>query len=229
MSTTSVGTLNEGPLHAALKEWYRRPGDLVEQPLDGFVIDLVRGRTLVEIQTRSFSAMRKKLDTLLDHHPIRVVHPIAVEKWIVRLDRRGQQASRRKSPKRGIAAEVCSELVSFPTLLSHPHFTLEVALIREDEVRRTDRRRRSGWVLAERRLVEVVDHLILDGPDGLLRLLPDGLPDGFTTAHIADGLGRSRELAQEVAYCLRTADAIHAVGRDREGIRHRVGPAPARR
>jgi hypothetical protein len=29
-----IGTLNEGALHAQLKEWYRRPGDRVEQPVD---------------------------------------------------------------------------------------------------------------------------------------------------------------------------------------------------
>ena len=34
-----IGTLNEGSLHAQLKEWYRRPGDLLEQPVDGYVVD----------------------------------------------------------------------------------------------------------------------------------------------------------------------------------------------
>ena len=45
-----IGTLNEGALHAQLKEWYRRPGDRLEQSVGGFVVDLVRGDLLVEIE-----------------------------------------------------------------------------------------------------------------------------------------------------------------------------------
>ena len=43
-----IGTLNEGALHAQLKEWYCRPGDRLEQSVSGFVIDLVRGDLLVD-------------------------------------------------------------------------------------------------------------------------------------------------------------------------------------
>jgi hypothetical protein len=37
-----IGSLNEKPLHAALKEWYARPEDRFEASVDGFVIDVVR-------------------------------------------------------------------------------------------------------------------------------------------------------------------------------------------
>ena len=45
-----IGTLNEKPLHAGLKEWVARPGDAFEQPVDGYVIDIVRDDLLIEIQ-----------------------------------------------------------------------------------------------------------------------------------------------------------------------------------
>ncbi|GMQ85223.1 MAG: hypothetical protein BMS9Abin07_0789 [Acidimicrobiia bacterium] len=222
---TSIGSLNEKPLHAALKEWYRREGDQVEAPIDGFVVDLVRDGLLIEIQTRGFSSMRRKLDRLLDSYSMRLVHPVAAEKWIVKLDENGHQLSRRRSPKRGIAVDVCAELVSFPSLLSHPNFTLEVALVEEEEVRRPDAKkgwRRGGFVIEERRLVDVLETVELDSPEELLGLLPDGLPDPFTTADLADGLGRSRHLAQEVAYCLRVSGAVETVGRDKRGILYRL-------
>src|SRR5947207_15754609 len=38
----AIGTLNEGALHAQLKNWYQRPGDRIERVVDGFVVDLVR-------------------------------------------------------------------------------------------------------------------------------------------------------------------------------------------
>lgn len=218
---TGIGLLNEKPLHASLKEWYRAEGDRLEVPLKGFVIDLARGEALIEIQTRGFAAMRKKLDRLLDDHPIRLVYPIAQRKWIVKLDGNGDTASRRRSPKQGIPADVCEELVSFPSLLSHPNFTLEVALIEEEEVRRPDAKkgwRRGGFVIEERRLVSVLDTVEIASPEDLLGLVPADLPTPFTTADLAAGLGRSRHLAQEVAYCLRVSGAVEPTGRDKRGI-----------
>jgi hypothetical protein len=222
---TGIGSLNEKALHAALKEWYRRDGDLVEASTDGFVIDLVRSGALIEIQTGGFSAMRKKFDHLLDRYSIRLVHPIAALKSIVKLDADGNETSRRRSPKRGIAADVCGQLVSFPSLLSHPNFVLEVLLIDEDEVWRandTDGWRRHGFVIEERRLVSVVDSIEFASPDDLLTLLPNDLPSPFSTKDLADGLGRSRHLAQEVSYCLRESGVIETIGRDRRGYLYRV-------
>ena len=38
----TIGTLNEKPLHATLKERYARPGDGVVVKLQGYVMDVVR-------------------------------------------------------------------------------------------------------------------------------------------------------------------------------------------
>ncbi len=222
MTSQQIGVLREQHLHAALKEWYREDGDLLEVGVDGFVIDLVRDSLLIEIQTRGFSSMRRKFDRLLDEHSIRLVHPIAAEKWIRKIDEEGIEVSRRRSPKRGIAADACAELVSFPALLSHPHFTLEVLLVQEEEVRRPDPSswRRNGWKVVERRLVGILERVEFSAPEDLLVLLPAGLPDPFTTADLASGLGRTRHLAQEVAYCLREAGVLAVTGRTKGGIEY---------
>ena len=193
--------------------------------MEGFVVDLVRDGLLIEIQTRGFSSMRRKFDRLLDSHSMRLVYPVAAEKWIVKLDEDGHEVSRRRSPKRGIAADVCEELVSFPSLLSHPNFTLEIALVEEEEIRRPDAKRgwrRNGFVIEERRLVDVLETVEFGSPEELLELVPEGLPDPFTTADLADGLGRSRHLAQEVAYCLRVSGAVKIAGRDKRGFLYQL-------
>ncbi len=215
-ATPHVGTMREKPLHAALKRWYAEAGDAVEEPVDGYVIDLVRGGLLIEIQTRGFSSMKRKLARLLDAHPVRLVHPIAQEKWIVKLDDAGEVVSRRRSPKRGAAVDVFGELVSFPELVAHPELTLEVVLIREEELRRFEfgrAWRRRGWVVVERRLVEVVDSVRIDSPEGLAALVPAAVPPEFTTADLADALGRPRRLAQQMTYCLRRVGVIDIAGK----------------
>lgn len=217
---TGIGTLNEGPLHAALKELYRQAGDQVELPVDGFVADLFRNGTLIEIQTRGFSSMRNKFDRLLDNYSIHLVHPIAINKWIIKLDSDGGELSRRKSPKEGTAVQVCEELVSFPSLLTHPNFTLEVVLIEEEEVWRPDPkgRRKRGFITHERRLLNVLETIQFDSSEDLLQLLPAGLPSTFTTKDLAKAMGKTKHLAQQFAYCLRLSEAVETVGRDKTGI-----------
>ena len=222
-----IGTLREKPLHASLKRWYARPGDRVEVPVDGFVIDLVREELLIEVQTRGFSSMKQKAIALLGlGHRVRIIHPIPVDKWIVKLDADGTVLSRRRSPKHGSPTDVFAELVSFPDLLAHPQLEVEVLLTIEEEYRRytPDRSwRRKGWTVVERRLIEVTDTLLLRHAEDLIGLLPDDLPETFTTADLAEKLGRPRRAAQQMAYCLRKVGAIVAVGKHGPAIEYRVG------
>lgn len=222
-----IGTLREKPLHASLKRWYARAGDRVEVPVDGFVIDLVREDLLIEVQTSGFSSMKRKATSLLQlGHRLRIVHPIPVDKWIVKVDAEGAVLSRRRSPRHGAPTDIFAELVSFPELLVHPNLEVDVLLTIEEEYRHlTPGRawRRKGWAVAERRLIEVVDSLLITDSEDLTRLLPDGLPERFTTADLAAKLGRSRRAAQQMAYCLQRAGVIVAVGKNGNTVRYRVG------
>jgi hypothetical protein len=216
-----IATLQEGPLHAALKAWYAEPGDRCEVPVDGRQIDLVRGDLLVEIQTGSVSAIRRKLTALVAAHPVRLVYPVPAERWIVRVDRRARTLGRRRSPRRGRLAHAFRELVGVAPLLAHPAFSLEVVLTREEEVRRHALGqvwRRKGWEILERRLVDVVDRRVFTQPGDYAGLLPDGLPAPFTTADLARALEVDRDLAQKMAYCLRAAGAIDATGKVRRAV-----------
>ncbi len=215
--SNSIGLLNEKPLHAALKKWYARPGDRFEVSVAGFEIDVVQGDLLVEIQTGNFASMKSKLVGLTRTHAVRLVYPIAQEKWIVKLATDGNgPTSRRKSPKRGKVENVFWELVSFPELLLSANFSLEVLLIQEEEVRRYEGKRRwwrRGWVTEERRLLEVVQRRLFETPADIGDLLPLGLREPFETRDLADAIDGRRELAQKMAYCLRKMGVIQQVGK----------------
>ena len=221
-SASQIGSLNEKPLHAALKDWYARPGDRLEVPVDGYFIDIVRGDLLIEIQTKNFSGIKSKLTELTASHPVRLVYPVAREKWIVRLADDGESTlSRRKSPKRGQVCDLFDELVSFPRLLADPNLTLDVVLIQEEELRRHDPRRgwrRRGWVTEERRLLQVVEQRLFVAPADLANLIPSGLPEPFTTADLAAAIGSTRRLGQKMAYCLRKMDLLSPVGKSGNAI-----------
>lgn len=217
LPTSHIGTLNEGSLHAGLKAWYAREGDTSEVQIGNYVIDLVRDGTLIEIQTGNFSSIKKKIVHLVKEYPLRLVYPIAQQKWILKLaDDSGRIENRRKSPKRGRLEHVFAELVSFPETLAEENFTLEIALIQEEELRRRDPQRgwrRGGWVIQERRLLSVVGLQRFESPAEIAALLPAGIPEKFTTADIAIAGEISRRLAQRMTYCLRSMGAITSVGK----------------
>lgn len=212
-----IGLLNEKPLHAALKDWYAQPGDQIEVQVDGYVIDILRGNRLVEIQTGNFHSTKRKIVDLTTRHPLHLVHPIAMEKWILKTPaNRHDPSKRRKSPKKGQVAEIFKELVSFPELLLNPNFSLEVLMIQEEEKRRYVGKRRwrqRGWATEERRLLAVVSQHRFDGPEAVLNLISPGMPDQFTTQELANQMGIPRWLAQKTAYCARRMGILEQAGK----------------
>jgi hypothetical protein len=233
---SSIGVLREGPQHAAVKAMLAAPGDRLEVPVDRFVIDLIRADgELVEVQTGGFGALGAKLDALLDRHRLRIVHPVAAERRIVRVDEHGEVLSIRRSPVCTTVVEVCDKLTAFPSLLTHPNLTVEVLLLGEDHIRA------AGPVTARRRtrdpgarhLREVLARIELHGADDVVRALPPLPAQPFSTRELASLLGCSMQLAQRTAYCLRAINIIEAppsaaARRCTGGLlprRHRPGPS----
>lgn len=210
--------MNEGSLHAALKDHYARPGDEFEVPLEGFVIDIRRPDMLVEIQTSSFGSMGNKFDRLLAGHRILLVHPIAIETYLQRGEKRA-----RKSPKRGSLYGIFQELVSIPTLLDHPNLTLDVVLVSITKVQDPDptaRRGRGGYRTVDRQLRTILETHHFGGTADLAKLLPSDLPPEFTTADIAECAQVPRGVAQQMAFCFRALEVITRVGRTKAGIHY---------
>ncbi|MEE8355198.1 MAG: hypothetical protein V3S09_05160 [Candidatus Bathyarchaeia archaeon] len=206
----------ENSLHEGVKLWYAEPGDLIEENVEGYLIDVVRGEQLIEIQTGNFSAIKKKLAKLILHHRVRLVHPVSQRKWIVRIDPDGETISRRRSPRRGRVEDVFLELVYMPNLIQEPNFSLEVLLIHSEEILKNDGRgswRRRGWSIHDRRLLEVVERHTFSEPRDFHRLLPDSLHPEFTTRQLSEALGLRRNIAQKMVYTLRHMEAIQATGK----------------
>lgn len=216
---STIGTLGEHSLHADLKEWYGRSPGQVETEVDGYVIDVLQDDLLIEIQTGNFTAIRDKLAALLPRRRVKLVYPVAQAKWIVKESDAGAFLERRKSPKRGKALDVFTELVRIPHLLAEPNLTLEVLLTHQEEVRRDDGRgswRRKGWSIYDRRLLQVVEAVTLVGLDDLVGMLPAELPRPFTNRRLAEALsGRHRmRLAQKITYTLRHSGGLELVGKE---------------
>lgn len=222
----AIGELNERSLHRALKERYANGGGAMEQSVDGFVADVMIGERIVEIHTGTFWPLKKKLPRLLEHHPVTLVHPIARDRYIVKVtDEAEAPTTRRKSPRHGCALHVFGVLTSIAPLLEHPRLTLEVVMTVEEAIRvpTAGRRRwrRGGWSTVDRRLLEVVETHTIESMRDLFAMLDAQLPEPFTTRDLAAAMASSRRLGQQAAYCLREAGVSEICGKEGNALVYR--------
>ena len=212
----SIGELRERSLHAALKRWYALPPDRTEVPLGGYVIDLVRRGTLIEVQTRNFAKLARKLTRLVADHRVRLVFPIAQRKWIVTTDADGGVLRRRASPKRGAYRDLFAELLRIPHLVGNPNFTFEALLVEVEELRCADGHgswRRRGVSVVDTKLLKVCDRRCFRTAADFARLLPPDLEQPFTNRSLATAGNMPASLAGMMTYTLRRIGAIELVGR----------------
>ncbi|MEE4193912.1 MAG: hypothetical protein V2J07_01815 [Anaerolineae bacterium] len=214
-SANHIGTLNERSLHAALKDYLFQPGDEQEVKLEGYFIDIVRGEELIEIQTRSFFPLKRKLQKLVKNHVVHLYHPIAARKWIVRVDKEDNFLTRRKSPRKGNVFDIFDELLSLRNVVLHPNLWLHLLLIEVEEVWRDDGKgswRKKYWSISDRRLVGVNDEIILHDEEDFLGLLPESLPEPFTNADLMEHAKCTKRLAGKATYALKEMGLIEKVG-----------------
>lgn len=207
--TSRIGVQNESTIHAQLKKRYHRKGSKSETLVGRYVVDVDRGDgEIIEIQTRGFVKLRKKLDFLLKTHRVRLVYPLTLEKELVfRHPETGHIENHRKSPKKSRLVDIARELTGIVEILNRPGFTLEVVFTKEREIRCRDGRgswRRRGTSIVDRELVEVKGRVrLVKKVDYLRALLPQGAPDRFTNRELAEYMDIPMHTAQEITYCLR--------------------------
>lgn len=226
----SASVLREKSLHAALKNWYAGTDESREVAVDGYVIDLIKNDTLIELQTGNFSAVKEKLGQLLSRHKVRLVHPVAENKWIVKLGETSETAgSRRKSPKKGRVEDVFSELVYVSEYLGSPSLSVEVLLVDVEEIwaRNTGGSwRRKGWGIHDQRLLRVNSSSLFRSPDDYRRLVPEDVAHGFTVKELAKATGLPHRTAGKMAYCLEKAQLLRRSGRKGRAIWYDFLPSP---
>lgn len=217
--------MTEQTLHEQLKDYYAKETGAIESPLGDYRVDVVRGNLLIEIQTRSFSSIRDKLRDLAGDHRVRLVHPIAFQKWIIRLDKDRKQVSKRKSPKKGRIEEIFYELVYIPKLLGDPNFEIEVVLVDLEEYWIDDGKgswRRRRWSIHDKQMLELRERHLFAGPEDFKQLLPESLPNEFTSRMLATEAGLNIRVSQKMLYCLSKMGVVERNGKKGRAYLYRI-------
>lgn len=211
-----INMKNESSLHSSIKKWYYKPGDRLEVKVDNFFADIVRDDVIIEIQTKNFGAIRKKLYMLLENYKVKLVYPIPVEKYIIKLSPSSSVVSRRRSPKKGSIIDVFDELVSMPDIINHENFSLEILMIVEESIFCKDGKgswRRNGDSIVDRKLLDVTSSRVFEKKEDFAAFLPENLSTPFTNRLLSQTAHYPLHKVRKLTYCLKKMGLIKEVGK----------------
>lgn len=216
----SIGTLSEKTTHAVLKFYYEPHSQNHEVKLANFVADIVGEQGVIEIQTASFGAMKKKLTAFLEVTSVTVVYPIIRNKWLCWVDNETQTVIRkRKSPKSCVPFSIFFELYRIRTLLTNPNLTFVLPVIDVNELRfmvEGAKSSRKQVIYSDRIPIELVDELQICSLSDYYGLLPNKLPSPFTVKELSKLSGVPPNVAQAATSVLRDLGIIKLVGKQNQ-------------
>lgn len=212
-----IGTLSEKTVHAVLKNYYAPDTDMHEIPIENYVADIYTGSEIIEIQTRSFNNMRKKLETFLPLYPVTIVYPIPHVKWLSWIDEEtGETSPKRKSPKKGNAYQAFVELYKIRPFLTDPNLRLRLDLIDMEEYRLLNgwsRDKKKGSDRYDRIPEKFVEEVCIDRREDYMQFIPYDIQEPFTAKEFAGSAKIPVRLAQTVLLLLTEQKIVNRVGK----------------
>lgn len=213
--TNEIGTLSERRLHSVLKFYYESNQNLHEIKVGRFFADIVTGKQIIEIQTGDLGRLGKKLDVFLKEHNVTVVHPMAKNCVITRIDpKTGEALSRRKSPVHADIYSAVPQLYRIRPYLSSPSLAIRLVFLSVEEYRTpkcSKRGSRKGSVRLERFPEELHYEIDLSVPEDYKIFLPKELPEVFTSSDIKR-LTRCKDAAT-LMLILTTVGVVERIGK----------------
>lgn len=221
-----IGTLSEKTVHAVLKNYYAPDTDMHEIPIENFVADIFTGTEIIEIQTRSFNVMRRKLETFLQYYPVTIVYPIPHEKWLSWIDEESGEASpKRKSPKHGNPYQAFIELYKIRPFLKNENLKFRFALIDMEEYRLLNgwsRDKKKGSERYDRIPTRFVQEVCIERREDYMQFIPFDLPEPFTTKDFAKSAKIPARLAGTVLLIMNDLTIVERVGKQGNSYLYRV-------
>jgi hypothetical protein len=216
-SKNTIGTLSEKTLHAVLKRYFDDEESHHEIKVGSYFADISGKNGIIEIQTRNFDKIRKKLEKFLEVSKVTVVYPIASTKWLIWIDEEtGEITKKRKSPKTGTPYEIFYELYKIKQFLTHPNLQFCIVLIDIEEYRLLNgwsKDRKKGSTRHERIPIDIIDEIYIENVEQYNKFLPADLPSQFTSKDYKKATSLNQRNAQTALNILFHVGAIDRVGK----------------
>lgn len=221
-----IGTLSEKTVHAVLKNYYAPDTDMHEIPIFNFVADIYTGSEIIEIQTRSFHTMRRKLTAFLPEYPVTIVYPIPRVKWLSWIDEEtGETSPKRKSPKKGNPYQAFIELYKIRPFLRDTNLKLRFALLDMEEYRLLNgwsRDKKKGSERFDRIPTEFVQEVCVDCREDYMQFIPYEISENFTAKEFSACAKIPVRLAQTVLLILTDLEIVVRIGKSGRSYLYRI-------
>lgn len=212
-----IGTLMEKTVHSVLKNYYETDEQNQEIKIDGFVADICNGHEIIEIQTRSFDRLRRKLPVFLEHYPVTIVYPvpyIKIIRWVNPTT--GEITTPRKSPKKGSPYDIFPELYKIKNLLTRPNLRLKIVMLNMEEYRFLDgwsQDKKKGSTRCDRIPTDLIAEVNITKTNDYNLLIPQSLGIEFTSADYKKASGLSKKAASTAVHILNYVGSIEKIGK----------------
>lgn len=212
-----IGTLAEKTVHSVLKNYLSPNSINHEIKVGGFVADIYTGQEIIEIQTRNFDKLRRKLNAFLKLSPVTIVYPIPNIKWIRWVNpQTGEISPPRKSPKKGKPYAIFPELYKIKNYLTDPNLNLRIELIDLEEYRYLDgwsKDMKKGSSRCDQIPTELIDEILINSLSDYQLLIPETLEHNFTSRDYKKASGLSLSASQTALNILHYVGALDRVGK----------------
>ena len=216
-----IGTLGEKTLHAVLKHYYEPDEVNHETKIGSFVADIVvptsQGQEIIEIQTRAFDKLRKKLVKFLEIGSVTVVYPLPKTKWLLWIDEQtGEVTKKRKSPRQGQIYDAIPELYKIKPFLNHPNFQLCLAFIDLEEYRYLDgwsKDKKKGSTRYDRVPIDIVEEIYINDTADYRAFIPKALNPQFTSKDYKNAAKVTLRTSQTALNILNDLGIVERVGK----------------
>lgn len=219
-----IGTLSEKTVHAVLKHYLVPIEQCHEIKCNGYVADIMHDGEIIEIQTAQFNLLRKKLDVFLPKYDVTIVYPIPAIKWLIWIQEdTGEITKKRKSTRNGRPGLIFPELYKIKQYLDHPNLHLRIILMEVEEYRLLNgwsKDKKKGSTRFDRIPVALHDDIMISTIDDYEYLLPDNLPEIFTSSDFGKASGITLKQGQTALNVLCYLGIIKKIGKSGRWIQY---------
>lgn len=217
LGSKGIGTYGEKTVHSVLKNYLEPTYSNHEVKVGNFVADICNEEGIIEIQTRDFNKLRRKLTAFLAHAPVTIVYPIPSSKWIRWINpQSGEISPPRKSPKTGKPYAIFPELYKIKNHLKDPNLHIHIILMNMEEYRFLDgwsKDKKKGSTKCDRIPTEIIEEISINTLADYHCLLPSSLKEPFTSQDYKKATGIPISHAQTGLNILNHLGVVNRIGK----------------
>lgn len=224
------GTLGEKTLHKMIK-YYLEPKEIYhEVKIEGYIADICRDKSITEIQSANFSAVRDKIKRYLENEELKVtfVYPVSAVKHQCWIDKQTGEASKiTRSQKFTGIYKFYEEIYHIKDFIEKENFTLKILLLEVVEYKFLD-----GWGKFKKNNATKIDKIPVsfigeenfNGKSDYLKFIPSKLREEgiFTSVELSGETDMKDKPMRSFIHVMKNTGLIGEAGRKNRYIRYKI-------